>query len=106
MVQLLTEGLEKEKEKILEECPGFRMHGGNFILSGATVKDLCSKAPFIESKDDLKDIALLRPEYRDRVFNVIWDIVSSAPPPEKKQRKQKHQVFQSTCIMYCMYFRC
>ena len=46
------------KVKILEECPGFRMLGGNFILPDATIEDLVLKAPFVVSKEDL-DVLLL-----------------------------------------------
>lgn len=88
MEQKLTAALVKEKDKILEEFPGFRMLGGNFILSDAAIEELVLKAPFIVSKEDLNDVLLLRPEYRDRFFNVIWDILLTAPPPNKKQRKR------------------
>ena len=83
----LTVGLLNERDKILEECPGFRMLGGNFILPDATLEDLVLKAPFVVSKEDLNDVLLLRPEYRDRFFNIMWDVVSTAPPPNKKRRK-------------------
>lgn len=88
MEQMLREGLLKENDKILEECPGLRMLGGNFIFSDAVIEELCLKAPFIESKDDLNGVLLLRPEHHERVFNVIWHIVSSAPPPPKKHRNK------------------
>ena len=84
MEQMLREELLKENNKILEECPGFRMLGGNFIFSDAVIEELCLKAPFI----DLNGILLLRPEHHERVFNVIWHIVSSAPPPPKKHRNK------------------
>ena len=81
MKQMLREGLLKENDKILEECPGFRMLGGSFIFSDAVIEEFCLKAPFIESKDDLNGVLSLRPEHQEMVFNVIWHIVSSAPPP-------------------------
>ena len=88
MEQMVREGLLKDKDKILEECPGFRILGGNFILSDAVIEELCLKAPFIESKSDLNGVLLLRPEHHERVFKVIWHVVSSAPPPPKKHRKK------------------
>ena len=88
MERKLTAALVKEKDKILEEFPGFRMLGGNFILSDAAIEELVLKAPFIVSKEDLNDVLLLRPEYRDRFFNIIQDILLTAPPPDKKQRKR------------------
>lgn len=88
MEQKLTAALVKEKDKILEEFPGFRILSGNFILSDAAIEELVLKAPFVVSKEDLNDVLLLRPEYRDRFLNVIWDILLTAPPPNKKQRKR------------------
>ena len=85
--QKLAAALVKEKDKILEEFPGFRMLGENFILSDAAIEQLVLKAPFVVCTQDLNDILLLRSEYRDRFFNVIWDILLTAPPPNKKRRK-------------------
>ena len=59
MKQMLREGLLKENDKILEECPGFRMVGGSFIFSDAVIEEFCLKAPFIESKDDLNGVLSL-----------------------------------------------
>ena len=59
MEQNLTGALVKEKDKILEEFPGFKMFGD------ATIEELVLKAPFIVSKND---VLLLRPEYRDTFF--------------------------------------
>ena len=72
------------KVKILEECSGF---SGNFILPDATIEDLVLTAPFVVSKEDL-DVLLLRPEYRERFYNVMWDVMSTAPLPTRKRRKK------------------
>ena len=82
----LTAGLLNERDKILEECSGFRMLGGNSILPDATIEDLVLKASFVVSKEDL-DVLLPRPEYRDSFYNAMWDVASTAPPPTKKWRK-------------------
>ena len=71
---LLKNSLIRERNKILDENIGFKMLGKNFVLSDATIEDLCLKAPFIQSKDDFKDVLSLHPEYHDRLFHVMWDI--------------------------------
>lgn len=85
----VREALIVERGRIVDEFPGFRMIGTEFILSDATIGELCDRASTITSKEDLNDVVLLRPEYHDRLFRVIWLIVSCAPPPKKKQRKRK-----------------
>lgn len=62
------------------------------VFSDAVIEGFCSKAPFIESKDDLNGILLLRPEHHESV-SCDMAIVSSAPPPSKK-----HQI--SDCFIY------
>ena len=86
MEQTLKEALLKEREKILEESVGLRILGRSFVFSEATVKDLCVKAKYIKSKEDLGNLLSLRPEYHDRVFNIVWSVVSQAPPPQRKRR--------------------
>ena len=86
MEQTLKEALLKEREKILEESVGLRILGRSFVFSEATVKDLCVKAKYIQSKEDLRNLLSLRPEYHDRVFNILWSVISQAPPPQRKRR--------------------
>ena len=50
MEQMLREGLLKENDEILEECPGFRMLGGNFVFSDAVIEELCSKTPSLNPR--------------------------------------------------------
>ena len=88
MEKALREALVVERERIVEEFPGYRMIGTGFILSDATIGQLCDKASTILSKEDLNDVVSLRPEYCDRLFRVVWQIVSCAPPPNKKQRRR------------------
>ena len=87
MEKALTKALLEEREKIMTEHPGYRVIGRSFILSTSTIKDLCSMAEYITSRDELNQVTLLRPELIDRVYNVLQDIISSAPPLEKRRRK-------------------
>ena len=79
--------LFKEREKVLEEYPSYRMLGSSFICSDSIISELCSKAKFVKSVDDLNNVCGLRPELSLRFFSVMWETISSAPPPQKKRRK-------------------
>ena len=87
--EALRAALLVERERIAEEFPGFKMIGIGFILSDSTIAELCDKASTITSKEDLNSVVSLRPEYHDRLFYVIWQIVSNAPSPKKKKRRRK-----------------
>ena len=69
------------------------MIGTGFVLSDATIVELCDRATTIMSKEDLNGVILLRPEYCERLFRVIRQIVSCAPSPKKKNKL--------TCIYTC-----
>lgn len=75
-----------ERERILQEIPEYQMLGANFLCSKSVIEELCDKAAFIRTKEDLDDIFCLRPELRLRFYNTIWNLVSSAPLPCKRRR--------------------
>ena len=87
MSEALTHALLHERKKFLDEFPGYRMLGSNFILSDSTIRHLCTVATTLTSVDDLSSIVSLRPELKDRIYHVMWDIISHAPAPKKKERK-------------------
>ena len=86
MKETLTKALLEEREKIMAECPGYRLLESNFVLSTSTIKELCSMAPYITLKDELKEALSLRPELYDRVFDILWNVMSCAPTLKKKDQ--------------------
>ena len=75
-----------ERERILQEIPEYQMLGATFLCSKSVIEELCDKAAFIRTKEDLDDIFCLCPELRLRFYNTIWNLVSSAPLPCKRRR--------------------
>ena len=87
MADTLKLALFREREKLMNEFPGYKMMGSSFFLSDNTIRELCNIATTVRSVDDLNSIVSLRPELKNRFFHVLWDTVSCAPSPKKKQRK-------------------
>ena len=86
MGDVLKQTLLEEREKLLEEFPGFKMIGRSFILSDKTIDELCKLSTSLSSVEDLNGIVTLRRELRSRIFSKIMDVISCAPSPKKKQR--------------------
>ena len=87
MADALKRALVCEREKVMNEFPGYKMMGSSFLLSDNTIRELCDIAKTVRSVDDLDTVVSLRPELKNRFFHVLWGIVACAPPPKKKQRK-------------------
>ena len=82
----LRVGLLAERDRVLQEIPEYQMLGANFVCSEPLIEELCDKAAFIRTKEDMDDMFCLRPELHSRFFDTIWKLVSSAPPPCKRRR--------------------
>ena len=87
MEEALCKAFLKERDRIMDECPGYKMCGSSFILSTSTIKKLCSMAHYITSKDELKEALSLRPELYDRIFNVLQNTFACAPTHTPHQRQ-------------------
>ena len=87
MADALKVALFREREKVVNEFPGYKMMGNSFLVSDSTIRELCSMATTLRSVDDLNGIVSLRPELRNRYFHVLWNVVSCAPSPKKRRRK-------------------
>lgn len=83
--QQLQIALEQERDKILAEKPSFRILGSQYICSDFVIQEICSRAKYITSLDDL-NIAFLRPELRSRFYSVVMNIVVDAPPSKKRRK--------------------
>ena len=86
MADALKRALVCEREKVMNEFPGYKMIGSSFLLCN-TIRELCDVPKTVRSVGDLDTVVSLRPELKNRFFHVLWGIVACAPPPKKKQRK-------------------
>lgn len=75
--------LVAEREKLMSEHPGYRMIG-DFVCSDATIGELCQQAKYCNNIDDV-DTYHIRPEFRDRIFNVLMETVSTELPPKRSR---------------------
>ena len=84
--EILMKRLSEERDCTLREMPSFRIFGEDFILPDTTILELCCQSCYITAESDIC-LYGIRPDVKERLFNVIIDVVSSAPPPRKKHRK-------------------
>ena len=87
LMQELEVKLQGERDSIIAEKPSFRILGPQYVCCNSVIKDICRKACYINSLNDLSFVTLLRPEYRSRFFNVIMETVCNAPPAKRQRRK-------------------
>lgn len=79
--------LLEERDNIVSESVGFQMLGHDVVCHPKTIAVLCSKAPRISTLEDIDTVSGLRPQLRKRIFNVMMNVLSDAPPPSKRHRK-------------------
>ena len=80
--------LLEERDTIIRENPGYMMLGKNYVYSDHVIDTIVDKSASGKAAEDFLCLCL-RPEYCDRVFKRVWDIICSAPPPRKRRRKCK-----------------
>ena len=83
----LKNRLKEGRLCVLAEKPAYQMIGADFICSEALICEICEGAEFISTIEDM-DIYCLRPELKERFFNIIMDVVSELPPPKKSRRRR------------------
>ena len=81
----LQVALEKERDKILAEKPSYRILGSQYICSDFVIQEICTRAKYITSSDDL-NVAFLRPELRSRFYSVVMNFVVDAPPYKRRRK--------------------
>ena len=86
--EVLASKLSKERELILDENPGLRIFGRDFVYPDQTISLLCKEACYVTSPSDLSFYGIERLNIRAQLFNVITDVVADAPPPNKRRRKR------------------
>ena len=76
--------LVAEREKLMSEHPGYRMIGADFVCFDAAIGELCQQAKYCNNIDDV-DTYHIRPKFRDRIFNVLMETVSTELPPKRSR---------------------
>ena len=87
----LEKKLKDERCKIKGEVEGFHFLGDEIICPEKSIHEICQKATWIESKEDLKLTHGVRPEFVERFYNVVVDVTSTAPPPSKRGRTSRRK---------------
>ena len=78
MMNTLKDKLVEEREKILAERPGFSFLGLDSICPNLTIDELCKQSRYILSITDMQLFGI-KPEFKNRFFNIIKTAVDSAP---------------------------
>ena len=78
--------LKKERDLLMAESPHMRLLGPQYMYCDSVISDVCTKASSVTCVDDLKSIALLRTELTLRFYNVLFRVVSSAPPARRQRQ--------------------
>ena len=79
----LEDSLKLERSAILSEHPHMQILGLQYVCCDAVIQEICRRAAYVTTVDDLNSIPLLRTELRTRLYNVVTDVVGSAPPAKK-----------------------
>ena len=69
----------KERDAIFDEKPGLQIFGKEFVFPDSTISLLCKQVTYVRS---VSNIGIEHPDIKERLFNVITDVVSNAPPPK------------------------
>ena len=65
----------------MSEHPGYHMIGPDFVCSDAAIGELCQEVKYFISID--VNTYHVRPEFRERIFNILMETVSTELPPER-----------------------
>ena len=73
MKEQVKKALLEEREKIIQENPGYMMMGKNYVYSDYLLDTIVEKSDSIKSQEDLQHL-FLHPEYCNRVFRKFWTL--------------------------------
>ena len=79
--------LLEERDSIVSESVGFQMLGHDAVCHTKTIAILCYKALHISTLQDIDTVPSLRPQLRKKLYDVMMNVLSDAPPPSKRHRK-------------------
>ena len=68
----------------MQEMPGMQIFGANFIFPEKTISALCSQSSTYSTASDIQIYGFNRLDIKERLFNVIYEVVSHAPPPKRR----------------------
>lgn len=80
----LRKGLMKAVEDFLDEHHSFKMLGRSFVCPDSVIEKICAEVRFFHSIDDF-NIVGIRPEIKNRLYNVVSNVVSNAPPCKRSR---------------------
>lgn len=75
---LLKRRLLAERVAFVEENPCWQILGIQFVCSDALISQICDDCKYIASVDDI-DSFFVRPELRDRFYDIVVEVVKDAP---------------------------
>ena len=67
----------------MSEHPGYPMIGPDFVYSDAAIGELCEQAKYCNNVDDM-DTYHIRPEFKDKIFNVLMTVSTELPPKRSR----------------------
>ena len=85
VVQRLEQQLKEARKKIVASSTSLGILGCQFVCPDPVIRQICSNVNSIKTATDLS-VFFLRPEYRDRFFTTLSEIVKDAPPPTRRRR--------------------
>lgn len=80
----LKQKLVAVREEVYNERPSFSIVGIRFLCPDSTIDKICKEAKFIESIEDLSSLRI-RPELKERFFNVISDTCDFVHRPRRQR---------------------
>ena len=81
---VLRTRLLEERDAIFVEKPGLGIFGKEFVFPDKTISLLCKQASYVKSVSDVSLYGIEHPDIKGRLFNVIMDVTSDAPPPKRR----------------------
>ena len=78
--------LKLECSAAMNEYPHMRILGLQYICPDAVIQEICRRAIYTMTVDDLNGIPLLRTELKSRFCNIVMNVVGSAPPAKRRRQ--------------------
>lgn len=89
-MKILQDKLIEEREKILTERPGFGFLGLDSICPDVTIDELCKQSRYISSVNDMQLFGI-KPEFKNRFFNIVKSVVEPENPSQLSRPKRRHR---------------
>lgn len=73
----LKKALELERDRIIGSDLGYRSLGKELVLPSGCISEICKRAQYIQSHDDILSVFGLRRELSDRLYNTFISFFSN-----------------------------